>query len=412
MQRKLIGPFSQLLTMKNIPVRGPVADSQLEILPNAGILIERDSVVEVGDFQIMFEQAEANNYKIEELQGGYVGLPGFIDPHTHMCWAGSRAGDYTSRLQGKSYIEIADSGGGIWSTVSQTRNAYVNDLTKMLIQRTGRHLNDGITTIEVKSGYGLDTENELKILQAIKNADRRSIADLIPTCLAAHTCPRDFQGSSEKYLKKIVTELLPVVYEKGLANRIDIYIDKGAFDTNDARYYLNEVQSMGFEITVHADQFTTGGSKIAIELDAVSADHLEVSGDEEINMLGRSNVIPVVLPGSSLGLGLPFAPARKILDSGASLAIGSDWNPGSAPMGDLLLQASILGIYEKLTMAETLAAITIRAAAALNLKDRGILKEGNTADIIAFKFDDYREILYNQGKIKPERIWKNGISVQ
>lgn len=411
-QRKLIGPFTELLTLNNLPVKGPIPDDKLEVIKHAGLLIEGDYIAQVGNFDKLSEIAEEKNYKIEEIYTPYVAIPGLIDPHTHICWAGERTKDYALRLQGKSYIEIARTGGGIWSTVEHTRKAFVNELTKLLVDRIVRQLKDGITTIEVKSGYGLTPDDELKMLQAIKNADRRCIPDLIPTCLAAHINPNDFIGSPLEYLKMVLKDILPQVYEKGLANRVDIYVDNGAFSADDAKYYLSEAQAMGFEITVHADQFSTGGSQLAIESDAVSADHLEASGEKEIKMLAKSNVIPIALPGSSMGLGLPFAPGRKILDAGASLAIGSDWNPGSAPMGDLLIQASVFGMYEKLTMAETLAAITFRAAAALDLKDRGIIKEGNTADIIAFDFDDYREIIYNQGKIKPKRIWKNGISIK
>lgn len=412
MYQKLIGPFIQLLTMDKMDVKGPLLDDNLEIIEKAGIITDGDYIQETGDFEMLAEIAEKNNYKIEELHEPLVALPGFIDPHTHICWAGNRADDYSRRLQGKTYSEIAASGGGIWSTVKHTREAFINDLTKQLVVRAERHLYDGITTIEVKSGYGLTVEDEIKMLQAIKNADRRSVSELIPTCLAAHICPKDFNGSAKEYLEMVVRELLPKVYEKGLANRVDIYIDENAFTPHEAKDYLKEVQAMGFEITVHADQFSTGGSQVAVEADAVSADHLEKSGNQEFKLFAENNIIPVALPGSSIGLGISFTPARKLLDAGASLAIGSDWNPGSAPMGDLLLQACILGMYEKLTIAETLAAITFRAAAALDLKDRGIIKQGNVADFIAFNFSDYKEIIYNQGKVKPLKIWKNSIMVK
>ncbi len=411
-QRKLIGPFTQLLTMDKLDLKGPIKDNKLEIISNAGIVIERDYISEIGDFDDLAAKSECESCKIEEVQGNFIAMPGLIDPHTHICWGGNRSMDYTRRLQGLSYSEIASAGGGIWDTVTQTRKAYINDLTKSLVDRADRHLYDGVTTIEVKSGYGLSTEEELKILQAIKNASRRTIATLIPTCLAAHVLPRDFKGSTKEYLQKVLDELLPQVIDKGLAGRVDIYIDDHAFTGDDAKFYLNKARAMGYEITVHADQFNPGGSLLAIESDAVSADHLEVSGDKEIKLLASSSVIPVALPGASIGLGMQHAQARKLLDSGASLAIGSDWNPGSAPMGDLLVQAAILGMQEKLSNAETLSAITFRAAAALNLKDRGVIKQGNQADIIAFNFNDYREILYNQGKTKPLKIWKSGTMVK
>ncbi len=411
-QKKLIGPFKQLLTMDKLPLKGALKDEDLEVIENAGILIESDYVEEIGSFVDLSAKAEAENYQIEELQGDLIALPGFIDPHTHICWAGSRENDYAMRVAGKTYLEIAKAGGGIWDTVTNTRNSYINELTKLTIEHAERMINDGITTIEVKSGYGLTVEDELKMLQSIKNADRRVTPDLIPTCLAAHMCPKDFDGTSAEYLHMIYNELLRKVIDKGLANRVDIFIEESAFNPEEALDYLLKARQMGFEISVHADQFSTGGSRVAVEADAVSADHLEASGEKEINLLANSTTVPVALPGASVGLGEPFTPARKLLDAGASLAIGSDWNPGSAPMGDLLVQAAILSAFEKLTSAETLAAITCRAAAALDLKDRGILSNGNLADLVAFKFSNYKEILYNQGRVKPQMVWKKGIKVK
>ncbi len=410
--KKLTGPFTQLLPMDNMPLKGPLADEQLEIQENAGIITEGETISEIGDFDTLRKLAEKNNFVVEELSSPLVAVPGFIDPHTHICWAGSRAADYSKRLQGMTYSEIAASGGGIWDTVKHTRDARLSDLTGELIRRAARHLTEGVTTIEVKSGYGLREADELKMLQAIRYADQQLAADLIPTCLAAHICPKDFEGTSSEYLQATVKDLLPKIMEAGLARRVDIYIDEHAFSPAEAKSYLMAAKDLGFEITVHADQFGGGGSRVAVDLEAVSADHLEASDDQELQLLADSHVMPVALPGSSLGLGAGFAPARKLLDAGAGLAIGSDWNPGSAPMGDLLLQACVLGIYEKLTVAETFAAITYRAAAALGLKDRGILRPGAMADFIAFDVSDCREIIYNQGKIKPFQIWKKGKSLK
>ena len=411
-QPKLIGPFTQLLTLDHLPLKGPVPDEKLEFTTHTGVLIQSDKILQVGAFDKLAAEAKKEKYLIEEIKGTFVALPGFIDPHTHICWAGSRARDYTLRLQGKNYTEIAALGGGIWDTVTRTRTATQEELTQQLTRRANRYLEEGVTTIEVKSGYGLTTTDELKMLQAIWTADRIVDADLIPTCLAAHMCPKDFQGKPADYLNQVVKELLSLVKEENLAHRVDIYIEKNAFTPEEAREYLSKARAKGFDVVVHGDQFTPGGSREAVAAGAVSVDHLEVSGEQEIKMLAKSDVIPVALPGSSLGLGVSFAPARKLLDAGASLAIGSDWNPGSAPMGDLLVQASVIGIYEKLSTAETLAGICFRAAAALGLKDRGVIKTGNKADIIAFELDDYREILYNQGKIKPVKVWKNGNSIE
>ncbi len=406
---KLIGPFYQLLTMDNLPAGGKLSDSEIEIIHHAGILIEDGVILEIADFSKLNSDVNKHKVEIETIDGPMVALPGFIDAHTHICWAGSRTNDYALRLSGKSYLEIAHSGGGIWSTVQHTRKASMEELAKTTTDHANQMLNDGITTIEVKSGYGLTVDDELKMLQAINGAN--TPADLIPTCLVAHICPNDFEGSPGEYLEKMAKELLPVVWKKKLSKRVDIFIENSAFNTTDARNYISKAQTMGFDVAVHGDQFTLGGSQTAISLNALSVDHLEASDDDTIQLLGKSNVVTTVLPGASIGLGIPFAPARKLLNAGCCLTIASDWNPGSAPMGDLLLQAALLGVYEKLTIAETLAGITCRAARALKLTDRGILKKGNSADIAAFNTTDYKEIIYRQGKLKPQKVWKNGNTI-
>ncbi|WP_420317724.1 imidazolonepropionase [Ekhidna sp.] len=400
---KLIGPFKEILTLSRTPEKGALADSSLDIIKNGGVLIEGKKILEVGDFNDL----RKNDVTIEEIEGSHVLLPGFIDCHTHLVWGGTRARDYTLRMSGESYEKILEQGGGIFDSVEKTRAATKEELKTGLIKRAKRHLKDGITTIEVKSGYGLDVENELKILEVVKNAKGDIEADLIPTCLAAHVCPKEFTNKKE-FLEYLEKELLPKLIEKDLANRVDIFVEPSAFPVEIAKDYMSAAKKLGFDLTIHADQFHTGGSQIAVELGARSADHLEASTEMEVEILAKSDTVAVALPGASIGLGMQFTPARKLLDAGASLAISTDWNPGSGPMGDLLVQAAILGIYEKLSSAEIFSGITFRAANALGLNDRGRLAEGMKADMIAFPVDDYREILYNQGKIKPDMVWKNG----
>jgi imidazolonepropionase len=306
------------------------------------------------------------------------------------------------RIQGKTYLEIAKSGGGIWDSVTQTRAADEALLTELLLKRIKRHLADGVTTIEIKSGYGLSVEQELKQLRAIKAASTQTKASIVATCLAAHMVPKDFNGSQSEYLEHISTDLLPIIKKENLANRVDIFIEESAFNAENATIYLTKVKQMGFDITVHADQFTTSGSKVAVNIGAVSADHLEASRDEEIKLLANSNTVAVTLPGASLGLGMHYAPARKLLDAGACLAIASDWNPGSAPMGDLLMQAAVMSAAEKLSTAEVFAGLTFRAAKALNLTDRGMMTGGMRADLQVYPVNDYREILYQQGRLKSQ----------
>lgn len=403
---KIIGPFVQVITLDHLPMKGSIKDESLEVLMNSAVAVDNGKIKAVDDFDVL--RRKFPHASIDLIEMPQVLLPGFIDSHTHICFAGSRANDYAMRVSGKTYLEIAKAGGGIWDTVMQTRNASKSELASLTTMRAERLLHSGITTIEVKSGYGLNVEDELKILRAIKEANEKSRADLIPTCLAAHLKPKDFDGTQEDYLLYIGEQLLPEIQNENLAARIDIFVEETAFSVDAAKEYLKKVRLLGFDITVHADQFTTGGSAAAVACGAVSADHLEASGNKEIELLAKVNIVATVLPGASLGLGMPYAPARKLLNAGCCVAIASDWNPGSAPMGDLLMQASVLGAYEKLSIAETLAGISFRAANALRLNDRGILKENFIADMQAYPVKDFRETIYLQGSLKPSIVWKNG----
>ena len=414
-QTLLIGPITQLLPMTGLPLKGALKDSQLEVLKAQGILISEGLIKEIGPFKKLYkQQKEAIHNKQTQYikpETPVVALPGFIDAHTHICFAGSRASDYALRNSGASYLEIAAAGGGIWDTVTHTRAASENELALNTRQNAQRHLQRGVTTIEVKSGYGGSVQEELKMLRAIKKANENSAVDLISCCLAAHIFPKDYHGSPSAYLEEIVQQLFPVLVKEKLTRRVDAFIEQTAFTPDVIAPYLAAAKIQGFDICIHADQFTAGGSQVAIDHFALSADHLEASTLKEINALAASDTIAMALPGASLGLGCAHAPARKLLDAGAALVIASDWNPGSAPMGHLLCQAAILGAAEKLSQAEVLSAIGFRAAAALGLKDRGVLAPGYLADILLFPTADFSHILYQQGMMGPSHVIKRGVQV-
>lgn len=403
---KLSGPFKQIVTLDNLPLKGKLNDESLEIIANGAILTENGAVVGVDNFEVLKQKFPDSI--IDLIENEQIALPAFVDAHTHICFGGNRANDFAMRNAGKTYLEIAESGGGIWSSVQHTRKASEENLVDGILERINILLNQGITTIEIKSGYGLNLDEELKMLRAIKKAQTKTKATLIPTCLSAHLKPRDFEGSSEDYLNYILNEILPKVKEENLANRVDIFIEKSAFQPEESKNFLLKAKELGFQITVHADQFTAGSSRIAVEVGAKSADHLEATIDEDIEFLANSETVAIALPGASLGLGEPFSPARKILDKGGILAIATDWNPGSAPMGNIVTQASILATYEKLTTAEVLSAITFRSAFALDLHDRGIIAEGKKADFITYETDNFQNILYHQGSLKPKNVYING----
>ena len=404
MNKTAFGPFTQLLPFTGLAIKGALNDDQLQIIENAGILVAEGKILNVGPFEEIKKDAD----EIREFQTDSVCLPGFIDAHTHICFAGSRANDYAMRNAGKSYLEIAKAGGGIWDTVSNTRQASEQHLIEGIKKRSQQHLMHGVTTIEIKSGYGLSFDEELKMLHAIKKAAGAINQDIVATCLAAHMKPKDWQGSPSSYLRHISDDLFPILKAEQLSHRIDAFIEESAFTIEEITPYFKKAHQFGFDLTVHADQFSTGGSQVAVSFGALSADHLEASGDREISLLAKSNTIAMALPGASLGLGCAFTPARKLLDQGAALAIASDHNPGSAPMGNLLTQACILGTFEKLSNAEVLAAITFRAAKALKLNDRGTLAPGQKADFLAFPTNDYRDITYHQGQLRPMMVFKDG----
>ena len=403
---KLIGPFKQIVTLCNLPLRGKLSDEQLEIIENGGILIKDEKIEEVGNFEELKSKNQIS--EIENIEGEQICLPAFTDSHTHICFGGNRANDFAMRNAGKTYLEIAENGGGIWSSVQHTRKASEEELLKTILERINSLISQGITTIEIKSGYGLDVENELKMMRVIQKAQTFTKATLVPTCLSAHLKPRDFEGTSQEYLNYILREILPKVKAENLAKRVDIFIEKSAFLPEESKEFLLKAKELGFEITVHADQFTSGSSRIAVEVGAKSADHLEATIDEDIAFLAQSETVATALPGASLGLGEKFTPARKILDAGGILAIASDWNPGSAPMGNLITQASILATFEKLSTAEVLAGITFRSAFALSLEDRGTLEKGKKADFVTFKTDNFQNVLYQQGSLKADSVYING----
>ena len=388
--------------MANLPERGAISDNSLEIIDDGGVVIEDGKIIEVGDFLSLSK----NNLDVKEITYPCVLLPGFIDSHTHVCHYGNRSDEYAKRNSGISYQQILEEGGGIHNTMNSTSNSTDEQLTDDTLNRLKRHFQEGVLTCEVKSGYAPNLEDEVRMLRIINEIDSSNDIDLIPTCLAAHVTPKKYE-SSKKYLDSIVNDLLPIIKEENLSNRVDIFIEEKAFSITEASNFLEKIKN-DFYITAHANQFTSGGLKVGVDNGAVSVDHLEVITDQEIDYLSKSDTTGVVLPGCSLGLGIPFAPARKLLDYNCKVSIASDWNPGSAPMGDLLMQASLLGSTEKLSNAEVLAGITCRAANALSLEDRGSLENGKIADMIGFKTNDFRDILYNQGKLKPSFICKRG----
>lgn len=275
----LYGPFTQCLPMSGLPLHGGLLDEQLSIIEDAGIVIRNGRIVEIGSFESL-KEVFPDEQRISISDKKVVALPAFVDCHTHLCWGGNRVHDYALRVAGKSYLEIAETGGGIMDSVRATRAASEEELVAVILNQVQDHLKRGIATIEVKSGYGLSVDDELKMLRAIQTANEQTAAILIPTFLGAHLKPSDFEGSNRDYLEMLIREVVPVIKKEKLAARADIFVEQGAFSIEEAEWYAKEMQDLGFEMTMHVDQFSKGGAELAVSLGCVSADHLEQTQDE------------------------------------------------------------------------------------------------------------------------------------
>jgi imidazolonepropionase len=276
--KKLTGPFKQIISMDHLPINGPIKDSDMSIVENGAVIIKDGEIIAIDDFEILNKN---HRIPVEEISDEAILLPGIVDAHTHICFAGSRSLDYSKKIEGITYQKILEEGGGIYNTVNKTRSASFEALKFQTSKRIERHFFSGITTIEIKSGYGLSLTDEIKMLEVIASLNATSIPDLVPTCLAAHVKPKEFVHNSD-YLNFILSDILPVIKRKNLTNRVDIFIEKNAFKPNESKIFLKEARKSGFSLTIHADQFSIGGSLVAASSGAVSADHLEVSGSRSV----------------------------------------------------------------------------------------------------------------------------------
>ncbi len=328
--------------------------------------------------------------------GNRLVIPGLVDCHTHLCFGGWRGDEFQWRIEGASYQEIAASGGGIASTVEATRAASHEELGHKARQALDAMLGLGVTTVECKSGYGLDVDNELKQLEVYQQLDQDHPVDLVPTFLGAHIVPPEYKTRREDYIRLLCDELIPMVARRSLARFCDVFVEDGAYTLDEARAILGAAANHGLQLKVHADQLSDGGGALfAAELDAVSAEHLEYISDEGIAALASSGTVAVSLPLASLYLSEPYLPARKLLDAGVPVAVATDFNPGSAPSFHLPLAMTLACINQGMTPQETLNGATTLAARAVSLHEtRGSLVAGFEADLAIIEAPDLTHWLY------------------
>jgi len=390
--------------------RGPVGGrsmGRVETVPDAAVLVDGDRISWFGaesDFE-----APADCHVIDAA-GGCV-IPGLIDCHTHTVFAGSREGEFVQRLQGKSYAEIAESGGGIRVSVEAVRNASCEELVALALPRLRRMLEHGVTTVEIKSGYGLTVEDELKMLRAVRQLDDQVPNELVGTYLAAHTTPREYTDRPDEYLDLILDDaVLARIRDERLAEFCDVFCERTAFDVDRSRRVLAACKAFGLSAKVHADQITQcGATVLAAEMGAVSADHLETTHDAGIAAMKKAGTIGVLLPACSFFLGVAQAPARKLLDADLPVAVATDYNPGSAMVESLPLAMSVACIQAKMTPTEVLIAATANAAAALSRQDRlGAIENGMQADLVVLGVPNHNRWLYECGRDAVRTVIKAG----
>ena len=389
-RRLLIRDLAQLVSPggRSAPLRGRELGS-VDVISDAFVLCENGRIARVGRMDDLPALAE----EVDELDArGLSAVPGLVDCHTHACFAGDRVGEFALRAAGATYEELHAAGGGILATVRATRAAGEDGLAAALARHAEWMTRAGTTTFEAKSGYGLDRETELAQLRAIRAAGG------VPTWLGAHAVPPEFASDgADAYLEFLVADVLPEA--AAVAEAADVFLERGAFDVDQARRYLSACRAAGLSLRLHGDQFTEAGAvPLAIELGARSVDHLEATGERGISLLAASDVVAVVLPASALFLDRPMPPARALVDAGAALALATDFNPGSAFCESLPLVCSLACTQLRLAPGEALAACTVNAAHVLARADRkGRLAPGFDADVLVLASDDWRHLAYHLG---------------
>jgi imidazolonepropionase len=376
-----------------------------------GALVARDGrILKVGTRAEIERLASADAEIVDA--GGRVVLPGFVDAHTHPVFAGNRADEFEQRAAGATYAEIAARGGGIRSTVRHTREAGEADLLAAARRYRGWFLRGGTTTIEAKSGYGLTTADELKILRVIRELGAEGSLRTVPTFLGAHEVPDEYRGRRRDYIRLLIEEMLPAVWREGLAESCDVFCEPSVFPVEEARGILEAARALGFRIRMHADQFSADeGSLLAAEMGADTADHLEATTERGWTALAAAHVQPVLLPASVYCLGTHRYPAaRQMIERGLAVTLGTDFNPGSSPTTSMPLVLSLAVTQLKMTCAEAITAATINAACSLRRGGRvGSLEEGKLADFAIHDCDDYRELPYFFGRDTARAVYIGGV---
>jgi len=410
----IIKNASELVTCSGFSAKRGGEMDDLHIISDGAMVIKQGIIDEVGttgdiEAKLKKDGTDLSGFEVIDAQHKAV-LPGFVDSHTHFIFGGYRADEFSWRLRGDSYMQIMQRGGGIVNTVKATQQAGHNELLQAGIKRLDSMLSFGVTTVECKSGYGLDKDTEIKQLEVINHLEGIHYIDIVPTFLGAHAVPENYKGREDAFVNFMMEEVMPLAAERKLAQYGDIFCEKNVFSIDQSRRYLRRAKELGWKIKLHADEIVQlGGAELAAELGATSADHLLQASDEGIRQMAATGVVATLLPGTAFSLKEPYARGRYIIDSGCAVALATDFNPGSCFSESIPLIFALATLHMGLTTEEAVSALTINGAAALDRADTiGSLDAGKHGDLVVLEYPSYKFIPYHIGVSTVEKVVKKG----
>lgn len=405
----IIKNASELVTCKGFEAKKGKAMNELHVINDGAVIIEEGIIKAVGKTEEVVSEIDESKYQIIDASGKVV-MPGFVDSHTHLVFGGYRAEEFSWRLRGDSYMEIMQRGGGIINSVKGTMEASKEELIELGKKRLNSMLSFGVTTVEGKSGYGLDYDTEIKQLEVMEELNKIHPLDIVTTFLGAHAVPKEYKGREDDFIEFIIEKVLPVVKERNLAEFCDIFCEQNVFSVEQSRRLLSKAKEMGMKLKLHADEIVRlGGAELAAELGAVSADHLLQASDEGIKAMAEKGVVATLLPGTAFSLKEDFARGRFMIDSGCAVALATDFNPGSCFTESIPLVISLATLHMNMTPEETITALTINGAAAIDRADEiGSIDVGKKGDIVIHEFPSYKFLPYHIGVSTVEKVIKKG----
>ncbi len=408
----IIKNAAQLVTCSGFKAKHGNEMSELHIIEGGAVIIENGLIAVVGQSTDILKGFNESGFEIIDATGKAV-LPGFVDSHTHLVFGGYRAEEFSWRLRGDSYMEIMKRGGGILNTVEATRKAPMEDLIESGIKRLDSMLSFGVTTVEGKSGYGLDRNTEIKQLEVMKALDKVHPVDVVSTFLGAHTVPKEYHSREDEFIDFMIEDVMVEVTKLNLAEFCDVFCEKNIFSVNQSRRLLQKAKEMGLKLKIHADEIVQmGGAELAAELEAVSADHLLQASDKGIGDIAKTGVVATLLPGTAFSLKEPYARGRYMIDRNCAVALATDLNPGSCFSESIPLIIALATLYMEIKPEEAITALTLNGAAALDRADRiGSIDKGKLGDLIILEFPSYNYIPYHIGVSAVEKVIKKGVLV-